>query len=163
MGTAAADLARYQYLPLNAFERVQLLNTVLIPRWMYRTLFLPNDSMFKAVDSMFLRFVLMAECMELNKVDVNKLHNVLHVISPHHPGGMGLHRLFWAHRARFTTMVTEHVTFTSGIHWLRLQQRIALLSGAYSQLPGYIYPAGCSHRPSHSTAAVAGRGAQPHR
>ena len=39
MGTAVADLARYQYLPLNAFERVQLLNTILIPR----TLFLPND------------------------------------------------------------------------------------------------------------------------
>ena len=58
MGTAAADLARYQYLPLNAFERVQLLNTVLIPRWTYRTLFLPNDTMFKAMDPMCLRFVL---------------------------------------------------------------------------------------------------------
>ena len=105
MGTAAADLARYQYLPLNAFERVQLLNTILIPRWTYRTLFLPNDSIFKAMDSMCLRFVLMAEGMELNKVDVHKSYNVLHVISPHRLGGMGLHQLFWAHRARFTTMV----------------------------------------------------------
>ena len=105
MGTAAADLARYQYLPLNAFERVQLLNTVLIPRWTYRTLFLPNDSMFKTMDSMCLRFVLMAEGMELNKVDVHKSYNVLHVTSPHRLGGMGLHQLFWAHRARFTTMV----------------------------------------------------------
>ena len=51
VGTAAVDLARYQYLPLNAFERVPLLNTSLIPRWTYRTLFLPNDSMFKAMDS----------------------------------------------------------------------------------------------------------------
>ena len=105
VGTAAADLARYQYLPLNAFERVQLLNTILIPRWMYRTLFLPNDSMSKPMDSMCLRFVLMAEGMELNKVDVHKSYNVLHVTSPHHLGGMGLHQLFWAHRARFTTMV----------------------------------------------------------
>ena len=32
VGTAAADLVRYQYLPLNAFEQVQLLNTVLIPK-----------------------------------------------------------------------------------------------------------------------------------
>ena len=63
VGTTAPDLARYQYLPLNAFQRVQLLNTVLIPRWTYRTLFLPNDSMFKAMDSMCLRFVLMAEGM----------------------------------------------------------------------------------------------------
>ena len=105
VGTAAADLARYQYLPLNAFERVQLLSTILIPRWTYRTLFLPNDSMFKAMDSMCLRFVLMAEGMELNKVDVHKSYNVLHVTSPHRLGGMGLHQLFWAHRARFTTMV----------------------------------------------------------
>ena len=52
MGTAAGDLARYQYLPLNAFKRVQPLNTVPIPRWTYRTLFLPNDSMFRAMDSM---------------------------------------------------------------------------------------------------------------
>ena len=105
VGTAAADLARYQYLPLNAFERVQLLNTVLIPRWTYRTLFLPHNSMFKTMDSMCLRFVLMAEGMELNKVDVHKSYNVLHVTSPHRLGGMGLHQLFWAHKARFTTMV----------------------------------------------------------
>ena len=71
----------------------------------YRTLFLPNDSMFKTMDSMCLRFVLMAEGMELNKVDVHKSYNVLHVTSPHRLGGMGLHQLFWAHRARFTTMV----------------------------------------------------------
>ena len=105
MGTAAATLARYQYLPLNTFERVQLLNTVLIPRWTYRTLFHPNDSMFKAMDSMYLWFVLMVEGMELNKVDIHKSYNVLHVTSPHRLGGMGLHQLFWAHRARFTTMV----------------------------------------------------------
>ena len=105
MGTAVGDLTRYQYLPLNAFERVQLLNTIQIPRWTYRTLFLPNDSMFTAMDSMCLRFVLMAEGMELNKVVVHKSHHVLYVTSPHRLGRMGLHQLFWAHRARFTTMV----------------------------------------------------------
>ena len=89
MGTVAADLAQYQYLPLSAFERVQLPNTVLIPRWTYRALFLPNDSMFKAMDSMCLRFVLMEEGTGLNKVDVHKSYNVLHVTSPHRLGGMG--------------------------------------------------------------------------
>ena len=107
MGTAAADVARYQYLPLNAFERVQLLNTVLVPRWTYRTLILSNDSMFKAMDSMCLRFVLMAEGMEPNKVDVHKSYNVLHANSPYRMGGMALHQLFWAHRAHFTTMVQD--------------------------------------------------------
>ena len=105
MGMAAAELARYQYLPLNAFERLQLLNTVLIPQWTYRTWFLPNDSMFKAMDSMCLRFVLMAEGMEVNKVGVHKSYNVLHVTSPHRLGGMGLHQLFRAHRAHVTTIV----------------------------------------------------------
>ena len=68
-------------------------------------MFLPNDSMFKAMDSMCLRFVLMAEGVELNKVNIHKSYNVLHVTSPHRLGGMGLHQLFWAHRARFITMV----------------------------------------------------------
>ena len=47
----------------------------------------------------------MAEGMELNKIDIHKSYNVLHVTSPHRLGGMGLHQLFWAHRARFITMV----------------------------------------------------------
>ena len=111
VGTAASDLARYQYLPPNAFERVQLLNTVLIPRSTCRTLFFPNDSMFKAMDAMCLRFVPMAEGMELNKIDVHKSHNVLHVTSPRRLGGMGLHQLFWAHMARFIPMV--QTTFRS--------------------------------------------------
>ena len=80
-------------------------NTILIPRWTYRTLFSPNDSMFKAMDAMCLRFMLMAEGMELNKIGIHKLYTVLHVTSPHRLGGMGLHQLFWAHRARFITMV----------------------------------------------------------
>ena len=84
---------------------MQLLNTILIPRWTYRTLFLPNDSMFKAMDAMCLRFMLMAEGMELNNIDIHKLYNVLHITSPHRLGGMGLHQLFQAHKAHFITMV----------------------------------------------------------
>ena len=43
--------------------------------------------------------------MGLNKIDIQKSYNVLHVTSPHRYGGMGLHQLFWAHRARFNAMV----------------------------------------------------------
>ena len=124
MGTAAANLARYQYLPPNAFERVQLLNTVLIPRWTYRTLFLPNDSIFKAMGAMCLRFVLMAGGMELNDVDVHKSYNVLHVTSPHRLGGMGLHQLFWAQRARFTTMVQNTLRSRPGSIGCDLNQEL---------------------------------------
>ena len=48
---------------------------------------------------------------------------------------------------------TEHVTLTSGIHWLRPDQRTALPSGAYQQLRGYTHRARCSHQTSHSTSA----------
>ena len=75
----------------------------------------PNNSMFKAMDAMCLRFVLMAEGMELNKIDIHKSYNVLHVTSPHRPGGMGLHQLFLAHRARFITMVQNTLRSTCNL------------------------------------------------
>ena len=36
------DIAAYRTLPLNAYEKVAIINTVLIPRWTYRGLFLGN-------------------------------------------------------------------------------------------------------------------------
>ena len=99
---------------MNAFERVQLLNTILIPRWTYRTLFLPNDSMFKTMDSMCLRFVLMAEGMELNKVDVHKSYNVL----PLPPGRNGVTPTVLGPQSTLHHNGTKHITLTSGIHWL---------------------------------------------
>ena len=38
-----SDLTQYSALPLNAFERVKLLNFPLIPRWLYHTMFIPHD------------------------------------------------------------------------------------------------------------------------
>ena len=124
VGTATSDLARYQCLPLHAFGRVQLLNTILIPRWTYRTLFLPNDSMFQAMDAMCLQFVLIAEGMELNKIDIHKSYNVLHVTSPHRLGGMGLHQLFWAHRAHLITMVQNTLRSLPGSIGCDISQKL---------------------------------------
>ena len=78
-------------LPLNAFEQVQLLNTVPMPNWTYRTLFLPNDSTFKAADTMCLDFVRPAKGMERNTLNIHKSHNVVHVTSPLKDGGLRLH------------------------------------------------------------------------
>ena len=96
-----------------------MLGPNLIPRWTYRTLFLPNDSMFKTMDSVCLRFVLMAEGMELNKVDVHKSYNVLHVTSPHRLGGMGLPPTVLGPQSTLHHNGTEHITLTPGICWLR--------------------------------------------
>ena len=124
MGTVSADLARYQYVPMNTFERVQLLNTILIPRWNYWTLILPNDSMFKTMDSMCLRFVLVAEGMELNKTDGPKSYNVLHVTSPPWLGGIGLHQMVWAHRAHFVTMVQNTLCARPGSIGYNLNRKL---------------------------------------
>ena len=94
MRTVCADPARYRCLPLNAFERVQLMNTILISRWNYRVQFLANDSMFKTIDSMCLESVLMVEGMEHNEVDIHNSYNALIVMSPLQLGGMGLHQIF---------------------------------------------------------------------
>ena len=48
---------RYRALPLNAFERVHLLNSVLITRWLYDTMFIPHDRMFHHIDKTCLEFV----------------------------------------------------------------------------------------------------------
>ena len=42
-------LTWYRALQLNTFERVQLLNSVLIPRWLYHTMFIPHDRMFQHI------------------------------------------------------------------------------------------------------------------
>ena len=89
IGTICADLARYRMLPLTAFERIQLLNTVLMPKWTCRTLFLPNDAMFKVVDTMCLELILAVEGMEFNKHNVDKSHRMLHVTSPFRSRGIG--------------------------------------------------------------------------
>ena len=59
---------------------------------------LANHSMFKVVDSMCLRIMLMADCMELNTTGIHKSYKALRARSHLLPGGMGVHQLFWAHR-----------------------------------------------------------------
>ena len=50
MSQVTSDLSRYQHLPLDAFERAQLLSVVLFSKWCYRSLFIPHDRMFYEID-----------------------------------------------------------------------------------------------------------------
>ena len=100
-----SDLTRYRTLPLNAFERVQLLNSVLIPRWLYHTMFIPHDRMFQHIDKMWLIFVAIAKGLEHNKENIYKAHNVTHINSPVKYGGLGLQQIYWAYRTRYITLV----------------------------------------------------------
>ena len=51
------DIAAYRTLPLNAFEKVAIINTVLIPRWTCRGLFLGNRSRMALWDGILLHYI----------------------------------------------------------------------------------------------------------
>ena len=89
-----SHLTRYRALPLNAFERVQLLNSMLIPRWLYITMFISHDRMFQHIDNICLEFVAIAKGLEHNKENIYKAHNVAHINSPVKYGGLGLQQIY---------------------------------------------------------------------
>ena len=100
---AESDLTRYGILPLNGFERVQLLNFVLIPRWPYHTMLIPHDGMFQ--HKICSEFVAIAKGLEHNKENIYKAHNPTHINSPVKYGGLGLRQIYWAYRIRYATLV----------------------------------------------------------
>ena len=51
------DLAAYKSLQLNGFEKVAIVNAVLIPCWTYRGLFLSNRQRMARWDDMLLQFL----------------------------------------------------------------------------------------------------------
>uniref|UniRef100_A0A7S1I1G4 Uncharacterized protein n=1 Tax=Eutreptiella gymnastica TaxID=73025 RepID=A0A7S1I1G4_9EUGL len=51
------ELAAYERLPLNTWERVELVNTVLTPRWTYRMLLIPNNITYTQLDKLTKEFV----------------------------------------------------------------------------------------------------------
>ena len=89
-----SGLTRYRALPLHAFERVQLLNSMLIPRWLYHTMFIPHDCIFQHKDKICLEFVAIAKGLEHNKENIYKAHNVTHINSPVKYRGLGLRQIY---------------------------------------------------------------------
>ena len=100
LSRAQSDVARFGHLPLNSFERVQLLNSILIPQWVYHYLLVPDDRLFYRLDKVGKGFVLAAKGMD-------KVHNTSHVTAPKNVGGMGLHQVFWAYRARYIIVMQD--------------------------------------------------------
>ena len=87
LSRAQADVARFGHLPLNNFERAQLLNSVLIPQCVYHGLLVLDDRLFRPLDKVGKSFVQAAKGMD-------KIHNTSHVTAPKNAGGMGLHQVF---------------------------------------------------------------------
>ena len=72
-----SDLQRYQTLPLEVFERARLINTILMPKWLYRGMFVFNDLLLATIDLKARDFVTFAE-------NIEQTHNATHVHAPVH-------------------------------------------------------------------------------
>jgi hypothetical protein len=97
-----ADLSRYYSLPLNAWEKTQLTNSVLIPRWAYHWLLLADDKTNLYIDKAIQQFVTSSKGMEKQRYTL-RLH------TPTKQGGMGLHQFYWAIRTRWIAAVQHEL------------------------------------------------------
>ena len=59
-----AQAAAYTILPLTSFERAQIVHSVLIPRWVYRSLFMWDVCWGNRIETAFEEFVLQAPRVE---------------------------------------------------------------------------------------------------
>ena len=79
---------------MNTFERMQLLNSVLLPRWMHHTLFIPHDAVFHKIDKIGLDLVAVAEGMEHNCENID-------ITPPLRESGLGLRQTYGAYQERY--------------------------------------------------------------
>ena len=107
MEQAQAELAGYERLPLNAWERVELINTVLTPRWTYRLLLIPSDFIYKQLDKLSKDFVTQCKGLEKGRHSTK-------MTTPVTEGGMGLYQQFWAFRKRYVTVIQR---LPSAVRW----------------------------------------------
>ena len=92
------QLAGYERLPLNAWERVELVNSVLTSQWTYRLLLIPSDIVFKELDKLTKDFVVKCKGLERGRHSTK-------MSTPVQEGGMGLYQQFWAFRKRYVTII----------------------------------------------------------
>ena len=83
-----AQVAAYTILPLTSFERAQIVNSVLIPRWVYKSLFMWDVRWGNRMETAFKEFVLQAPRVE--KYLQYRLYTDVT------EGGLGLHSASWA-------------------------------------------------------------------
>ena len=91
------DIAVYRTLPLNAYEKVAIVNAVLIPRWTYRGLFLGNRSRMALWDDILLHYIRdtpgTEQQMNRHRLTTNLSH-----------GGLGLRQLWWSYITQWITL-----------------------------------------------------------
>ena len=91
------DTTAYRTLPLNAYEKVAIINAVLIPRWTYRGLFLGNRSRMALWDDILLHYIRDTPGIEQQMNKHRLTTNLSH-------GGLGLRQLWWSYITRWITL-----------------------------------------------------------
>ena len=82
LGLVRSDLAQYAFIPMNGWERSQLVNFVLMARCMHRLILLPSDGTFHRIDTMIFEFVRQPKGMHM-------AHNHHLLGTPVRDGGLG--------------------------------------------------------------------------
>ena len=90
------DITAYTTLPLNAYEKVAIINAVLIPRWTYRGLFLGNRSWMALWDDILLHYIRDTPGIEQQMNKHRLTTNLSH-------GGLGLRQLRSSYITRWFT------------------------------------------------------------
>ena len=91
------DIAAYRTLPLNAYEKVAVINAVLIPRWTYRGLFLGNRAQKAHWDDILVQYIRDTHGIEQQMNKHRLTTNLSH-------GGLGLPQLWWSYITRWVTL-----------------------------------------------------------
>ena len=77
-----SDLAQYAHIPMDGWERKQVVNSILMPRWLHRAVLIPSDRSYKAVDDLCSMFVRQPKSMVPGR-------NTKQLSAPVSCGGMG--------------------------------------------------------------------------
>ena len=109
------DVAAYRTLPLNAYEKVAIINTVLIPRWTYRGLFLGNRTRMAHWDDILLQFIRDTPGVEQQTNKHRLTTNLSH-------GGLGLRQLWWSYITRWVTIGQQDLQHTGPTQQLTATQ-----------------------------------------
>ena len=91
------NLAEYKTLPLNSFEKVAIINAVLIPCWTYRGLFLGDKQRMAQWDNILLQNL-------WNTPRVEPRMNRHRITTDLRDRGMGLRKAWWSFITRWVTL-----------------------------------------------------------
>ena len=109
------DVAAYRTLPLNAYEKVAIINAVLIPHWTYRGPFLGNRTRMAHWDDILLQFIRDTPGVEQQMNKHRLTTNLSH-------GRLGLRQLWWSYITRWITIDQQELQHTGPTQHLTATQ-----------------------------------------